>query len=153
MNTICKKLLPLLVSLLSTVVLTSCKSDDIPESFTIDCGLSWNGPTLPCGGMLLVDGLDIGMLTLTYEDGPVTTVSDPVVDRVEYFIGNRLVGTSKTPPYVLEHNLDGLPAGTHQFRVDIVMRDVPQVGDFRVWFTRSLLIDDNPVESDNPDNP
>lgn len=152
MNTICKKFLPLLVSLLSMAALTSCKSDDIPESFTIDCDLSWNGPELPDGGMLLIDGLDIGTLTITYEDGLVTTVPSPVVDRVEYFIGNRLIGTSQTPPYGLEHSLDGLPVGTHQFRVDIVMKEVPQVDDFRVWFTRSLFISDNTEASDNPDN-
>lgn len=145
-----KKFLPLLMSLLLAAVFTSCKSDNLPESFTLRCDLYWNGPELANGDMLEIESVEIGTLTLTDEDGLVTTVDNPVVDRVEYFIGNRLIGQSSTPPYRRSYQLADLPLGTHQFRIDIVLKDVPAIDDFRVWMTRDLMIVN---QSDKPQTP
>lgn len=40
--------------------------------------------------------------------------------------------------------------GTHQFRIDIVLKDVPVIDDFRVWITRDLTIIN---QSDKPQTP
>lgn len=153
MITTYKNFLPVLMSLLLAAAFTSCKSDDLPESFTLQCDLYWNGPQLANGDILEIESVEIGTLTLTDQEGLVTTVNHPVIDRVEYFIGNRLIGQSSTPPYRYTYQLADLPLGTHQFRIDIVLKDVPEIDDFRVWMTRDLLITDQGGKPETPEQP
>lgn len=85
------------------------------------------------------------------EDGEHETVTDYKVERVDFFIANRKIGSSDEAPFAFNYILSDLPAGEHQLRVDAVVSgiskrvqrdkyDVPGMHRARVGVTYPLII-------------
>lgn len=127
--------LKVLCLLMMTVIFGGC-DDDEPVDFSVDISVDWNGVTeLSDGDELIVNSVSVNNLVV---DG--NPVQNPKIAKVQYFIGNRLVGESQDSPYSMSCELKDLLSGVHQFRVDVVFANVPEVGDFRCWSIMNLII-------------
>lgn len=117
------------------VGLVACKNDDEPISLSMSISLDWNGPELANGETLMINGLEISDVMIDDE-----VVDNPSISTVQYFIGNKPIGESKTYPYRIQHLIEELPEGSHEFRVDVVFNDLPNLGKQRAWITYQLKI-------------
>ena len=113
--------------LLLFLAYTACTE---PDYFTATVSSTINSLTLTNGDELVVDKVEVTNATITHgDDGEPEAVKDYTIDHVDFFIGNVKVGQSSTKPYAFKHRINNLPAGTHEFRIDVLITHLPK----RVW--------------------
>ena len=107
------------------LLLTGCKKE--PNLFFAKITADIKSLNLKNGAELVVTDVHISDPYMQKgDDGDKVPVTEYEIARVEFFIANRMVGEDNTPPYTLNYTLADLPAGDHQFRVDMIVTHLPK---------------------------
>lgn len=107
-----KKLLLFLALALPMFAFTSCDDDD--KTPNVDITVQFTGVTLVDNTLYVVKDSSFSVASVTLTDN---NNKGAVIGGVEYFWDYYRVDGTVVPPYTLEINTQGIPAGTHYLQL------------------------------------
>ena len=107
----------------------SCQKD---EPTAITCNVSYTISQMPLSEG---DHLQITDFKIT----PVPASLEITVSKVEFFLGNRLMGSVDRPPYELDYELPTLPDGEHLLQIDVFLK-ADGYDDTTIWIKQNVSI-------------
>lgn len=129
------KLLSILAVSVAAIFTASCSKDKEPDVITAQIDIEWNGPELASDDLLQVSEARISDVKFNGE-----AKATPHIEKVQYFIGNRLIGESSAAPYSVESPIDNFKKGKNTFRVDFVFGTIEGLKVRRAWAEYDLII-------------
>lgn len=111
-----------------SLFLCSCEKEHIP----IECEISYEitSETLTIGDRLHINGFKIT---------PISPANNINIKKVEFYLGNRKIGTSNFPPYELDYEIPDIPSGDHLLQIDVYLT-ADGYDDTTYWLRQNIKI-------------
>lgn len=107
-----------------------CDKDTEPNP--IECEISYRISSL---------SFDIGehLVVSDFQIKPISPSNGVDIKKVEFFLGNKKIGSCLYPPYELDYEIPELPEGEHLFQIDVQLV-ANGYDDTTVWIRRNITI-------------
>lgn len=99
---------------------------------TIECEITYeiSSQTLENGDHLLISGFNIT---------PISPLSGIDIQKIEFYLGNKKIGTCNFPPYELDYEIPNLPTGNHLLQIDVYLA-ANGYDDTTYWLRKNIKI-------------
>ncbi len=116
------------------IVLLACSCDKDSESNPIECDITYgiSSVSLTEGEHLYINNFKIT---------PKVPLNGIEIQKVEFYLGNRNIGSCYMPPYELDYIIPNLPVGEHQLQIDVHLT-ADGFDNTIIWLRRNIRINE-----------